>query len=81
LYCETPVIASNAGGSKELIEDGATGLLFESLNSDDLALKMRFMKVHFDDLKKKKLRKSVEKFDANRVCYQVETALGLPHLV
>jgi glycosyltransferase involved in cell wall biosynthesis len=35
-----PIIATNIGGIPEMIKDGKNGLLFESENSEDLALKM-----------------------------------------
>lgn len=35
--CGTPVIAADIGGTAELVEDGVTGLLFRSGDSDDLA--------------------------------------------
>lgn len=37
-----PVIGSNTGGTKELIQDGVTGYLYEQGNPDDLADKMQF---------------------------------------
>lgn len=37
---QLPVIASNVGGHKELIEDGKTGLLFEAENIESLAAKV-----------------------------------------
>jgi glycosyltransferase involved in cell wall biosynthesis len=79
LFCGTPVLASNAGGSPELIQNEITGLLFESQNSDDLALKMNFVVNQKVTFQKDMLRKSVEKFDAKAVCFQVEEILGLPH--
>ena len=79
LFCGTPVLASNAGGSPELIQNEITGLLFESQNSDDLALKMNIVLNQKVTFQKDMLRKSVEKFDAKAVCFQVEEVLGLPH--
>ncbi|MFZ2253576.1 MAG: glycosyltransferase family 4 protein [Minisyncoccia bacterium] len=38
-----PVLASNRGAAKELVEDGVTGMLFEQKNSDDLANKIKFL--------------------------------------
>lgn len=35
-----PVITANAGGMKELVEEGVSGLLFEWANPADLAAKM-----------------------------------------
>jgi hypothetical protein len=54
-------------------------LLFESQNSDDLALKMNIVLNQKVTFQKDMLRKSVEKFDAKAVCFQVEEVLGLPH--
>lgn len=38
--CGLPVIASRLGAMAEIVSDGATGLLFEAGNADDLARKM-----------------------------------------
>lgn len=40
----TTVIGSNSGGVVEIIDDGITGLLFETGNSDRLGEKIRFLK-------------------------------------
>jgi len=40
--CGLPVIASRIGALAELVEDGITGLLFETGNADDLAAKMKW---------------------------------------
>ncbi len=40
--CGLPVIASRIGALAELVEDGVTGLLFESGNANDLAAKMKW---------------------------------------
>ena len=39
----TPVIGSRMGGIPELIDDGKTGLLFESGNASDLEIKLRLI--------------------------------------
>ena len=46
----TPVIASNAGGIPEIIEDGINGLMFETKNSDSLAEKI-LMIINNEDLR------------------------------
>ncbi len=40
--CGLPVIASRIGALAELVEDGVTGLLFESGSADDLAAKLKW---------------------------------------
>ncbi len=40
LLARIPVITSNLGGMSELVQDGATGLLFEAGNPEDLYQKM-----------------------------------------
>ena len=37
------VLASNSGGPREIIEDGFSGLLFESMDSDDLYAKLKLL--------------------------------------
>lgn len=48
--CGLPVIASRIGALAELVNDGNTGLLFESGNADDLADKMRWAQQHPDEM-------------------------------
>ncbi len=44
--CGLPVIAARLGAMAELIEDGRTGLLFESGSADDLAQKIAWADAH-----------------------------------
>lgn len=41
MACATPVIVSDAGGTKEMIQDGESGMIFRSEDSEDLAQKMQ----------------------------------------
>lgn len=41
--CGKPVIASRLGAMAEMVEDGKTGLLFETGSAEDLASKMKWM--------------------------------------
>ena len=52
LIAKTPVIASNIGCIPEFIEDGATGLLFETGNAEDLFYKMKLVLENPDLMKK-----------------------------
>lgn len=54
----TAVIGANAGGVLEIIDDKETGLLFESQNSNDLALKIE--KLYLNSNLKDKLAKNGE---------------------
>jgi len=60
----TAVIASNSGGVLEIVQDGKNGLLFESENYDDLALKIE--QLYNNELLKNSLavsgKKTVDEF-------------------
>lgn len=43
MACGVPVIVSDLGGSKELVKDGYSGLVFKNCNSDDLASKIDYL--------------------------------------
>lgn len=53
MVCSRPIVASNIGGIPYVVEDGKTGLLFESGNVTDLAEKIIIL------LKDEKLRKKM----------------------
>lgn len=46
--CGTPVFAHNVGGLAELVEDGTTGLLIDSLDPRAWALELRDLVLHWD---------------------------------
>lgn len=46
--CGKPVVASRLGAMAEIINDGATGLLFDTGNPNDLASKVRWLVEHKD---------------------------------
>ena len=60
MVCEKPVVASNVGGIPYIVEDGKTGLLFESENVEDLAEKIITL------LKDKELREKMGKAGRER---------------
>jgi glycosyltransferase involved in cell wall biosynthesis len=50
--CRTPVIASRMGAMQEIVEDGRTGLLFNTGDPADLAAKVRWAWSHPDEMQK-----------------------------
>jgi glycosyltransferase involved in cell wall biosynthesis len=50
--CGLPVIASRIGALAELVEDGITGLLFETGNAQDLAAKMKWAQNNPEQMRK-----------------------------
>lgn len=77
MACGTPVIASNAGGSPEILDYGKYGLLFEPLQAESLALKITHFKEHPDQFGSEALRSEAAKYDHRSVCKMVESKLGL----
>jgi len=72
----TPVIASNSGGSPEILGKGRYGMLFEPLNAVSLADKIDLLldKPPFEE---KELQQAAQLYDHHKVCEEVEIALGL----
>lgn len=75
MSCGTPVIASNAGGSPEILNFGEFGYLFETLNSDSLAEKLDAFCEHPLKFSPEKLMAETIKYDHVLVCEQVEKEL------
>lgn len=72
-----PVIASNAGGSPELLEYGKSGYLFESMNAESLAATISQWLENKNRIPKDVIRNAVQKFDHQLSCSIVEQALSL----
>lgn len=77
LAAGTPVLGSNAGGTPEILKNETGGKLFESMNPDDLAQKMKEIlsnQQHFDSESLKNMAKT---YHHQSVCEKVEKALSL----
>jgi glycosyltransferase involved in cell wall biosynthesis len=77
MACGTPVIASNAGGSPEILDFGKYGLLFKPLDADSLAKKVEYFFSHPGQFDTEALREEASKYDHHIVCEMVEAKLGL----
>lgn len=77
MACGTPTLGSNAGGTPEILHFGELGVLFESLNTIDLATKMDEITLGKHAIDREKLIQAAQLFDHNKVCEQVENALGI----
>ncbi len=77
LACGTPVLGSNAGGTPELLEHEKGGVLFETMNSDDLANKIDAIIEAELKLDPDVLRQMVKKYDHSNFCRQFEIALKI----
>lgn len=72
-----PVLGSNAGGTPELLDHETAGKLFETMNANDLALKIDEIidnKIMFDE---ETLQKIGDQYDHSTICSAFETAVGL----
>ena len=69
------VIASNSGGSPEILEFGRCGYLFEPGNSESLTEKLAEALSKPDFPNPEELQQSVEKYDYRKVCESVEEVL------
>jgi glycosyltransferase involved in cell wall biosynthesis len=77
MACGVPVIASNAGGSPEILDFGKYGFLFEPLNVESLAKKIDLFCGEPNVFSEVSLKNEVHKYSHNDICVQVETALGI----
>ena len=73
----TPVLGSNAGGTPELLEFDKGGLLFETLNADDLALKIDRICIEGIKPESSILLQIAKQYDHNIICAKVEEVLNL----
>jgi len=75
MACGTPVIGSNTGGTKSLLNEGKLGILFEPKNSQDLAEKLNYVLTTPSLISKTQLVASAQTFDYNKICERVEKLL------
>jgi glycosyltransferase involved in cell wall biosynthesis len=75
----TPILGSNKGGTPELIQNGDLGVLFESMDTEDLAKKIDQIIEKNLTIPSEKLIKAAKLFDHHEVCDQVEKALDIQH--
>ncbi len=71
--CGAPVIALNAGGAKEIVQDGVSGVLFDNQSVEGLqAALVRFLSLRFDH---KAIAKSAERFSKERFEAGIQEAI------
>src|SRR5690606_35858245 len=67
-----PVIGSNAGGTPEILNHGEFGVLFETLNADDLAQKINYYFSNKQKWTSRNLQIEAQKYNHHSVCEQIE---------
>lgn len=77
MACGTPILASNAGGSPEILNHGKFGLLFEPMNAESLTWKMNYFLNNQDEFTSAELKIEASNYDFNKVCERVEEELHL----
>ena len=77
LACGTPVLGSNAGGTPEILQNEAGGLLFSTLDIDDLANKIDIICADNKSFEPEKLKEIAKQYDHHKVCSMVEEVLGI----
>ena len=75
MACGTPVIGSNTGGTKSLLNEGGLGVLFETKNLQDLAEKLNHVLTTPTLISKSELVAYALTFDYKKICERVEKLL------
>jgi glycosyltransferase involved in cell wall biosynthesis len=76
IACGTPVIGSNTGGTKSLLNEGKLGILFEPKNPQDLAEKLNYVLTTPSLISKSQLVASAQTFDYNLICEKIENLIN-----
>ena len=76
MACGTPVIGSNTGGTKSLLNEGKLGVLFETKNPRDLAEKLNYVLSGSNKFCEKELVNFSQEFDYNLVCEKIENLIN-----
>ncbi len=71
----TIVIGSNAGGTREILQEGKLGYLFEPMNTNSLKDQLELFLQNGYFVSREELQKGVQKFDVTEVLNQVEQRL------
>ncbi len=77
LACGTPVLGSNAGGTPEILENEKGGMLFQSLDVNDLANKIDLICERRETIEPFALKTMAKKYDHHIVCEMVERAFNI----
>jgi glycosyltransferase involved in cell wall biosynthesis len=77
LACGTPVLGSNAGGTPELLDHGANGVLFAPMDSTDLSKKIELIMTGNFHFGEEELIQHASHFSAITVCDRIEEELML----
>jgi glycosyltransferase involved in cell wall biosynthesis len=72
----TPILGSNAGGTPEILDGGKFGILFETQDSESLAMAMKQFMNQPTQFDARELVKESEKYDHNLVCTKVIAYFG-----
>jgi glycosyltransferase involved in cell wall biosynthesis len=76
MACGTPVIGSDSGGTKSLLNEGKLGILFEPKNPQDLAEKLNNALSSNLKFSEKELVNFAEEFDHNLICEKIENLIN-----